>query len=58
MLIKLSPVSVILFIFGLTEGSSGAWATVKVLLPLILSIFLTGGFLLWEKVIPAHIAAM
>ena len=48
----------ILFIFGLTEGSSGAWATVKVLLPLILSIFLMGGFLLWEKVIPDHIAAM
>lgn len=51
-------VSVILFIFGLTEGSAGSWTSVKVLLPLILSIFLMVAFFVWERLIPTHIAAM
>ena len=51
-------VAVILFIFGLTEGSAGVWVSVKVLLPLVLSIFLIVGFFVWERIIPTHIAAM
>jgi hypothetical protein len=52
------PAAVILFIFALTEGSAGVWISVKVLLPLVLAIFLMVGFFVWERIIPAHIAAM
>ncbi|GJE88722.1 MFS general substrate transporter [Phanerochaete sordida] len=56
--ISLLTVSVILFIFALTEGSAGTWVSVKVLLPLVLSIFLMIGFFVWERIIPSHIAAI
>lgn len=51
-------ISVILLIFALTKGSMGIWISVKVLLLLMLSIALMVGFVVWEHLIPAHIAAM
>ncbi|EKM58356.1 uncharacterized protein PHACADRAFT_89746, partial [Phanerochaete carnosa HHB-10118-sp] len=56
--ISLLTVSDILFIFALTEGSMDIWISVKVLLPLLLSIALMIGFFVWEHVIPTHIAAV
>ncbi|TFK51508.1 MFS general substrate transporter [Heliocybe sulcata] len=51
-------VALILFIFALTSGSTGQWASAMVLAPLIISVFMVGGFLYWETVLPMEDAAV
>ncbi|KAI9463830.1 major facilitator superfamily domain-containing protein [Boletus coccyginus] len=50
--------ALILFIYAVTSGSAGGWATVGVLAPLIISILLIAGFFYWETLIPIDKAAI
>ncbi|EIN04998.1 MFS general substrate transporter, partial [Punctularia strigosozonata HHB-11173 SS5] len=56
--VSLLTVSLILLIFAVTSGSSSGWGTATVLAPLIISIFLLGGFLYYETLIPPETAAV
>ncbi|KAF8840131.1 MFS general substrate transporter [Paxillus ammoniavirescens] len=56
--ISLLTVATILFIFALTSGSADGWATAQVLVPLIMSVLMTAGFVYWETVIPVDKAAI
>ncbi|KIK78923.1 hypothetical protein PAXRUDRAFT_304554 [Paxillus rubicundulus Ve08.2h10] len=51
-------VAIILFIFAVTSGSAGGWATAQVLVPLVMSVLMTAGFLYWETVTPVDKAAI
>ncbi|KAH0835604.1 major facilitator superfamily domain-containing protein [Lanmaoa asiatica] len=55
---KAPSVALILFIYAVTSGSTGGWATTGVLAPLIISILLTVGFFYWETLIPVDKAAI
>ena len=62
--VSLLTVSLILFIFAITSGStasghdSTSWGKPKVIVPLIISIFLFVGFFVYERTIPEDRAAM
>ncbi|KAH9947514.1 major facilitator superfamily domain-containing protein [Amylocystis lapponica] len=51
-------VALILFIFAITSGSSDGWGSAKVIAPLVISVFVAGGFFLWEALIPEYYAAL
>jgi MFS family permease len=51
-------VGLILFIFALTSGSTHGWASVMVLVPLVISISMVVAFFYWETRIPVEQAAM
>ena len=51
-------VALILFIFAITSGSSGGWASAIVLVPLVISIAMVVGFFYWETLVPVEKAAM
>ncbi|KAH9888529.1 MFS general substrate transporter [Cubamyces lactineus] len=51
-------VALILFIFAITSGSEDSWASARVLAPLIISIFMTVVFFVWEAWMPAEDAAV
>ncbi|KAG8215712.1 major facilitator superfamily-domain-containing protein [Butyriboletus roseoflavus] len=54
-----SPLAaLILFIYAVTSGSADGWATARVFIPLIISIFLIVLFFYWETLIPDHNAAI
>lgn len=48
----------ILFIFAVTSGSSSGWATARVLVPLVVSVFMMAGFFYYETRIPPAVAAV
>ncbi|KIJ19689.1 hypothetical protein PAXINDRAFT_109152 [Paxillus involutus ATCC 200175] len=56
--VSLLTVATILFIFAVTSGSADGWATAQVLVPLIMSVLMTAGFVYWETVIPVDKAAI
>ncbi|THH08639.1 hypothetical protein EW145_g2573 [Phellinidium pouzarii] len=56
--VSLLTVSLILFIYSITTGSSGKWATAGVLVPLILAVILFVGFFYYETKIPEESAAL
>ncbi|KAG1897787.1 major facilitator superfamily domain-containing protein [Suillus fuscotomentosus] len=51
-------VALILFIFAATSGSTDGWASVMVLVPLIVSILMVIGFFYLETIIPVDKAAI
>ncbi|EPQ53229.1 MFS general substrate transporter [Gloeophyllum trabeum ATCC 11539] len=51
-------IALILFIFALTSGSTGQWASAMVLAPLVISLLMIGGFLYWETLLPRDQAAV
>ncbi|KAG2155332.1 major facilitator superfamily [Suillus bovinus] len=56
--VSILTAALILFIFAVTSGSTGGWASVMVLVPLITSILMVIGFFYWETRIPLDIAAI
>ncbi|KAF9242844.1 major facilitator superfamily domain-containing protein [Melanogaster broomeanus] len=56
--VAILTVAFILFIFAVTSGSAGGWATAEVLVPLIISILMIAGFFYWETLIPVDKAAI
>ncbi|EGN97457.1 hypothetical protein SERLA73DRAFT_110686 [Serpula lacrymans var. lacrymans S7.3] len=56
--VSILTVALILFIFAVTSGSTDGWGSGMVLAPLIISIFLIGGFFYWETLLPTHRAAI
>ncbi|KAG1796381.1 major facilitator superfamily domain-containing protein [Suillus plorans] len=50
--------ALILFIFAVTSGSTDGWASVTVLVPLIISILMVIGFFYLETIIPVDRAAI
>ncbi|OJA20771.1 hypothetical protein AZE42_12812 [Rhizopogon vesiculosus] len=51
-------VALILFIFAITSGSAGGWASAMVLVPLVISISMVIAFFHWETRIPVEQAAI
>ncbi|KAG2048631.1 MFS general substrate transporter [Suillus hirtellus] len=56
--ITILTAALILFIFAVTSGSTDGWASVMVLVPLIISIVMVIGFFCWETIIPVETAAI
>ncbi|KAG2070574.1 MFS general substrate transporter [Suillus decipiens] len=56
--VSILTVALILFIFAVTSGSTDGWASVTVLVPLIISILMIIGFFYWETLIPVDRAAI
>jgi MFS family permease len=56
--ITMLTISVILFIFAVTSGSTTKWGTAQVLVPLIASIVLVTVFFFYEARIPFYRAAL
>ena len=50
--------ALVLFNYAVTSGSQFGWGSVKVLGPLIISIFMLAGFFYYETRIPPSTAAM
>jgi len=48
----------VLFIYGVTTGSSTGWPKANCLAPLIISVFLTIGFVIWENRLPEEMACI
>ena len=51
-------VALILFIFAMTSGSTSGWGSPAVVAPLIIAVFLVGGFFYFETTIPPDRAAI
>ncbi|TBU44577.1 MFS general substrate transporter [Dichomitus squalens] len=56
--VSILTIALILFIFGVTSGTTSGWGSPAVLVPLIISVFLVGGFFYFETTIPADRAAI
>lgn len=56
--VTLLTVALILFVFGITSGSTAGWRTAQVWAPLALSPVLLAGFFYWETRIPEQDAAL
>ncbi|KAG2068126.1 MFS general substrate transporter [Suillus decipiens] len=56
--VSILTIALILFIFAVTSGSTDGWASVIVLVPLIISILMVIGFFYWETLIPVDRAAI
>lgn len=56
--ITLFTVGLLLFIFAVTSGSSTGWGSAQVIAPLVLSVILVSGFVIWEAYIPEEDAAL
>ncbi|KAI0653606.1 MFS general substrate transporter [Cubamyces menziesii] len=56
--VTMLTVALILFIFAITSGSEDSWASARVLAPLIISIFMTAAFFVWEAWMPSEDAAV
>ncbi|KDQ57949.1 hypothetical protein JAAARDRAFT_193433 [Jaapia argillacea MUCL 33604] len=51
-------IALILFIFALTTGATGSWASAMVIVPLVISFALIGFFIYWETLLPEDGAAV
>ncbi|KIJ41092.1 hypothetical protein M422DRAFT_255938 [Sphaerobolus stellatus SS14] len=56
--VSMLTAALVLFIFAVTSGSIVGWGTATVIVPLVLSVFLTALFFIWEARIPKEIAAV
>jgi hypothetical protein len=56
--IFLPKVSILLFVFALTQGANTGWGHGGVIAPLVISVVLCVAFFLWERRMPAQDAAL